>query len=232
MRKNLMAAMCIGALALSLAACNEQDTVAAAACAAGVQTTLPKIAPIPGRQRHGERAPERHAHRRLAACRAAGPRRRRRPAAPGTAASPTDTTRPARGRQRQHEPSGSAGAGGEGRGRCQRRLHRPGGGDLRNAEFVTRMGAERVLRHQLRRQPRGRAPAQARAPHRAGQFGVLGGRVGCSSALSRARSACFGIGLRTDRDIFAGRHRHGAGHQPGGTGEQDSARGAQRRPHR
>ncbi len=41
----------------------------------------------------------------------------------------------------------------------------------------------------------------------------------------------LGIGLRTDRDILASRHRHGAGNKPGHAGQQNIVAGCRRGRH-
>ncbi len=104
-----------------------------------------------------------------------------------------DTARTSKiGRRHDHHQQRQGGADGEGRGRGQRRLDRPRGGHLGNAEFVARVGAKRILGHQLvgdlarqrrRRRPRGDVDLRQLLPF---EF-RLDLAVPC---VSRARSAC------------------------------------------
>ena len=57
------------------------------------------------------------------------------------------------------------------------------------------------------------------------QFFVFRRRVGLQLLALAGEVGLFGIGLRTDRDIFARRHRHRAGDQAGDARQQDVALG-------
>ena len=88
------------------------------------------------------------------------------------------------------------------------------------------MGAERVLRHQLIRNSQRKVVVDATCDVDLGQFLPLERGV-LAKLLALARQiGPFGIGLRADRNILAGRHRHRAGHQAGHAGDQNLARPA------
>ena len=144
----------------------------------------------------------------------------------------TQPNQPVRGRQRRHGQRQHR-ADREAGGRRQRGLNRPRAEGLGDAELVARMGAERVVLHQLLGHLLRQARARARARHRWPSAHAVPRRdPAASSARSRDRSAVLGVGLRMDRDVLAGGHRHGAGHQPRDAGQQHVCRGSRRRPRR
>jgi hypothetical protein len=94
---------------------------------------------------------------------------------------------------------------------------------LENAEFVARMRGERVLRgHLLGDLPGeiGRDAATDIDPRQLVEFG--GGRLGQFAPLAR-QVGFFRVRLRGDGDIFARRHRHGAGGEPRHARQHDLA---------
>jgi len=97
--------------------------------------------------------------------------------------------------------------------------------------FVARMGAQRVLRHQLPGDL-ARKPGFDSAHHVSlREFFGLEHRIGGELPRFACKVGMFGVGLRTDRNIFSRGHRHGAGDQPGHTGKQNIALGSGGRRH-
>ncbi|GHC67410.1 hypothetical protein GCM10007315_35540 [Gemmobacter tilapiae] len=92
---------------------------------------------------------------------------------------------------------------------------------FRDAEFVTRVSGKCVLCGQLDRNLMGEALIKPPRHVDAGQLVQL--RLGSFLQFPRlARDVgVFRISLRTDRDVFAGRHRHRSGDEAGKSGDQD-----------
>ena len=173
-----------------------------------------------GRQRHRQRAPERDPQRRLEDGRAPGPRTDR-------AKQPKEYERRDRHdrnkhrrrrdqdhRERQHRPRC------EGARRRQGRLDRTGGRHLRDAELIPRMGAERVLRHQLIGDLSREARFDAALDVDQGELLVLEGGLARELRSLARKIGLLGVGLRADRNVLACRHGHGASDQPGDAGDQ------------
>ena len=95
--------------------------------------------------------------------------------------------------------------------------------DLGNAQFIAGMRAERVLRHQLRRDFGGELRVEAAFDVDRSEFPVLGVDVGLEFPALAREIRMFRVGLRTDGDVFAGRHGHRAGDEPGEPGDQHGA---------
>ena len=126
--------------------------------------------------------------------------------------------------------SGSSGADGEARRRGERRLDRAGRQGVGNAELVAGVGAEGVVRGQLLGHLVRQAGLEAAAHVDGGELAQLGGGLELQLLALLRQVGLLGIGLRMDRDVFAGGHRHGAGRQAGDAGQEQAAlRGVGRR---
>jgi hypothetical protein len=121
------------------------------------------------------------------------------------------------------------GADGEAGGRGERSLERLRGGRLRVPEFVPRVGAERVLRHELLGHLGRERGFEAAGHVDSSQLRPLGRLVGGELGPLALEIGALRVGLRADRDVFAGRHRHRAGHEPRHRRDEDRRR---RRPRR
>ena len=130
------------------------------------------------------------------------------------------------GREQRHR-----GAGSERCRRCQCRLHGTRRGDLRDAELIARVGAERVLGHQLHRDVARQLGIDAALDVDLRQLLPLALDVVGQLLRLACQLGVLGIGLRADRDVLAGRHRHGAGDEAGDAGDENVAMGAVRRGH-
>ena len=93
------------------------------------------------------------------------------------------------------------------------------------------MGAQRVVRHELLGHLLCQRGIQAPAHINAGQLAHLGGGVGGQFAALALKVGFFGAGLRVHRHVFARRHRHGPGHQPGHRRHQNGGLAGLRRRH-
>ena len=93
------------------------------------------------------------------------------------------------------------------------------------------MGAQGVLRHELL----GNLPRQRRVDTAldvdVGELLLLERSVLAQLLALACEVGLLGVGLRTDGDILAGGHRHGAGHQPGDARDQHRVLGRGRRGH-
>ena len=134
-----------------------------------------------------------------------------------TQATSCKRRRPRRHADRQH------GADGEARGRRERRLHRARGRGVGQAEFVARMGAEGVVRHELPGHLVGECRIEPALDVDARQLAPLAGRVAQQFGLLAGAVGLLGVGLRMDRDELAGGHRHRPGDQRRHAGQQDRA---------
>jgi hypothetical protein len=105
-------------------------------------------------------------------------------------------------------------------------LHWSRGGDLRDAELIARVRAERVLGHQLQRDVTSEIGIDAALDVDLRQLFPLALDV-VGELLRLARQlGVLGIGLRADRDVLAGGHRHGSGNEAGDAGDENVAMGA------
>ncbi len=112
----------------------------------------------------------------------------------------------------------------------QRGLHRPSAQHGRDAEFIARMRAERVVRHQLLCDLFRERGIETAAHIDGRQFAVLGSRLGLQFDAFPLEVGLLRVGLRVNRNVFSGGHRHGPGHQPGDRrGEDASVAGMGRR---
>ena len=112
---------------------------------------------------------------------------------------------------------------GERCGGCERRLDRAREQDLGDSELVARMCAERVLGHQLFRDFGGKLRVEAALDVDRRELPVLGVDVGLELLALARKIRMLGVRLRADRDVFAGRHRHRAGHEAGEPGHHHGA---------
>ncbi len=90
-------------------------------------------------------------------------------------------------------------------------------------EFIARMSAERILRHQLRRNFRGEPRIEAAFDVDRCKLPVFGVEVVLEFLAFTREIRVFRVGLRADRDVFTRRHGHRAGHEAGKAGDQDGA---------
>ena len=188
---------------------------------------------MPARDRHRERAPERHARAPTATF-----------APPARAASPPSSARhDERGRDERDQPSPrrerrrraaaarrraaklAADASAACTGRAAARV--------RDAELVARVRAERVVRHELLgdRCARARGSSPRRDVDRR-ELVVLGRVVGFELRALALEVRLLGVGLRVHRHVLAGRHRHRARDEPRDAGDEQRRRGSRPRPRR
>ena len=91
--------------------------------------------------------------------------------------------------------------------------------------LVAGMRADRVARHQLRGDCGGGVRMHPARDVDRRQLGQLAAGIVDQFAPFAREFGALGIRLRADRDIFARRHRHGAGDEPGYAGDQNAAAG-------
>jgi hypothetical protein len=114
-------------------------------------------------------------------------------------------------------------AGREGQRRGHGGLHRARGRGLGDAQFLARVDRQRILCHQrfgnLSRQSRFEPALLVDAGKLIDFLRPLLGEF-----LGLAREVrLLGVGLRTDRHVLTGSHRHGAGDEAGDAGNEDGA---------
>ena len=133
-----------------------------------------------------------------------------------------DGRQPRFGRQERDEKR-QGGADREGPCRCERRLDRSSAQTVGDAELIAGVCGESVMRHQSLGDLFGQRRVQAALDVDRCELRVLVGVVrGELRALAR-QVGLLGVGLRADRYVLAGSHRHRPGDQAGDAGDQDLA---------
>ncbi len=94
--------------------------------------------------------------------------------------------------------------------RSQCGLEWPGCGQVGDAQLVARMGAERIVGHQLQGYLASQLGFEAAAHIDAGELVLLGFCLFCELDTLARQIGRFAIGLRADRNVFPRRHRHRA----------------------
>ncbi len=135
----------------------------------------------------------------------------------GTARAPSARARAPRRRAAAEAPQREA------RSRRRRGLQRSRNRAVRDAELVASVGAERVVRHELLGHLLRELLIQAPAHVDAHELAVLAGVVGLELLALARQIGLLAVGLRADRDVLAGRHRHRAGHRARDAGRQQAA---------
>ena len=109
--------------------------------------------------------------------------------------------------------------------RRERRLEGPRAEHVGDAQLVARVAGQRIVRHQLDGHLLREARIEAAADVDRGQLGQLRVRLRGQLLLLAAEIGVLRVGLGADRHVLPGGHRHRAGDEPGGAGDQH-ARGA------
>ena len=102
---------------------------------------------------------------------------------------------------------------------------------LGDAELVTRVGIECVVRHQLVGHLFGQRRIESPADVDPRQFPVFGFDIRLQFVVLAFKFSMLAVGLRMHRDVLAGGHRHRPGHQPGNAGDQNALPAAVRSRH-
>ena len=108
---------------------------------------------------------------------------------------------------------------------CRRKggLNRPGSRDFRDSKLVARMGAQGIFGHQLSGNLRGKVAIEATLDVDARQLRELRGGILPQLFALAAQIGFLGVGLRADRHVLAGGHRHGPSYQSRDAGDQYGA---------
>jgi hypothetical protein len=85
-------------------------------------------------------------------------------------------------------------------------LQRPGRQSFCDAYIIPRVGSEGIVPHELLRDLRGNCRIQASSNIDVAKFRCFSGRVMLNGFMFNIDVSAFGIGLRADRDKFAGPH--------------------------
>ena len=88
------------------------------------------------------------------------------------------------------------------------------------------MGAERILGHQLNRDLARQLRRDAALDVDLRQLLALARDIGAELRALARQLGVLDVGLRADRNVLAGGHRHGAGNEPGDAGDEHVAVGA------
>ena len=105
--------------------------------------------------------------------------------------------------------------------RCQCGLYRTRGSDRRNSKLIARVGGQGIFRHQLLGNPPREGWIDTTLDVDRGELIKLKLRMLAQLFAFAREIGLFSIGLRTDRHILAGCHRHGACGQSRNARDQD-----------
>ena len=184
-----------------------------------------------GSQRHRECSPKRHTRD--------GPPYGRAPGAGGQRAQQREEEQRTtlnnpdeRGywhRQDQQERQGGTDCKSARRSKCRLNWSRAQG--VGDAQFITRMGTECILGHQLGGDFTGESGVEASRDINGRQLGVLMLWVCSQLTTFPSEIGIFSIGLGTDGNVFTCGHRHRARHQTGNPCDQNASPVGFRRGH-
>ncbi len=170
---------------------------------------------------HGERAPEGDAERSGGNGRASGMGGEGSHHGEETEGRGGDEGNQGGGRGEGRDQQGHGGSGGEAGGRGEGGLNGAGGERIGDAEFVARMSAEGIVRHELLGDLFGERGVESAGDIDVGQFAMLAGVIGGEFGAFHFEFSLFGVGLGVDGDVLAGGHGHGAGDQAGDSRDHD-----------